>query len=205
MFQHRLVATGAALLGTFLLAACGEAPVAPDPDPSLTTHGPADGPVTLPFRAEASFTWDVPDADAGDCPELTADAVGDGEGRATHLGRFRVVEQDHPTINLCSLLEDPPAPPAPEDVSRRGTFEWIAADGSALRGSYEFVFLPPGVAGSSFTWTVDGGTRRFAGASGTFSAILEESGAVECVDPLCLEGATWTPVVVEGEVTLPRP
>ena len=58
--------------------------------------------------------------------------------------------------------------------------------------------------GAFFTMTVTDGTGRFEGAIGALEADLERSTFPFSDDPLFLEKATF-PVVLEGELILPRP
>jgi hypothetical protein len=194
-------------------------------DPTALSTGPAvmeatgaamavapgrdNGGVSVPITVRAAVAWTVPGASANDCPDLidpgTGElfkAAGQGTGRANHLGRVRVTRMDHPTMNLCPILEG--LPPAPEGVARTGEFELVAADGSTLAGRYEFLYVPPEL-GGFFTMTVLMGTGRFQGASGQLDFNWDESGEVMCSDPLCLEEATIDPVVFEGAIILPRP
>lgn len=209
--------TGVAAAAVALLAfqACDEAPYAPDGDLAASAYGRDGGTVTVPMELEATFTWVVPGATAADCPDLIDPSTGElftaegsGYGEATRLGRFEVAKLDHPTINLCSLLETPPEAPTLADVSRSGAFEFVAADGSVLFGSYEFLAVPPdGPVEPFFTFFVEGGTGRFVGAGGRLDAlpIPEVSGVPVSDDPLQLAGTIWEPAVFEGQLTLPRP
>lgn len=206
---RRTRAVVVAFLTGLTLLACSETPASPEL--SLDALGRDGGEVTVPMTVDATMTWVVPGASADDCPDLidpeTGElftAEGSGEGEADHLGRFEITELDHPTINVCSMLQDPPVPPEPSDVRRDGTFEFVAADGSALSGTYSFLFVPP-EQGGFFTLFVEGGTGRFVGASGELELVFEESGVTQSSDPLFLDEATLEPAVFEGEITIPRP
>lgn len=206
--DHLIPALPVALVG-LALAACDEALVTPDA--SLSALGRDDGSVTLPMEVDATMIWTVPGASAADCSDLIDPETGElfvaegfGEGEATHLGRFDIAELDHPTINMCSTLQEPPVPPEPADLRRDGTFEFVAADGSTISGTYSFLFLPP-EQGGFFTLFVEGGTKRFAGASGELAFVFEESGVTQPSDPLFLGEATLEPAVFVGEITIPRP
>lgn len=206
--QTTRAAVAACVAGLTLLA-CDDPPAGPEP--ALNTLGRDGGAVTVPMTVDATMMWVVPGASADDCPDLidpdTGElftAEGSGEGEATHLGRFEITELDHPTINVCSLLQEPPVPPEPSDLLRNGTFEFVAADGSAISGTYSFLVLPP-EQGGFFTISVEDGTRRFGGASGELEVDFDESGRSDCADPLCLGKATLDPAVFEGEITIPRP
>lgn len=191
------------------LMACNESPVSPEF--ALDALGRDGGAVTVPITVDATMAWVVPGASADDCPDLIDPETGElftaegfGEGEANHLGRFEITVLDHPTINLCSTVQDPPVPPEPSDVRRDGSFEFVAADGSALSGTYSFLLLPPDQ-GGFFTLFVTDGTRRLEGASGELNVNLDESGQPERSDPLSLGRATFDPAVFEGEITIPRP
>jgi hypothetical protein len=191
------------------LLACNETPASPEL--ALDALGRDGGTVTVPMTVDATMAWVVPGASADDCPDLIDPETGElftaegfGEGEANHLGRFEITELDHPTINLCSTVQEPPAPPEPSDVRRDGTFEFVAADGSTLSGTYSFLLMPP-EQGGFFTLFVTDGTRRFDGASGELNVDLDESGRSEPSDPLSLGKTTFAPAVFEGEVTIPRP
>jgi hypothetical protein len=176
---------------------------------TAAARGRDNGNVSVPITMRAALAWTVPGASADDCPDLVDPgtgelftAAGQGTGRANHLGRLRVTRMDHPTMNLCPILEG--LPPAPEGLARTGQIELVAADGSTLSGRYDFLFVPPEL-GGFFTMTVQMGTGRFQGASGQLDFNWDESGEVMCSDPLCLEEATIDPMVFEGAIILPRP
>lgn len=189
--------------------ACDGLPTLPEgSDRALSSSalGRDGGTVTVPMKVDASMMWTVPGATAADCPELIDPSTGElfiaegsGEGEATHLGRFEITELDHPTINVC-----PPGPPGPADLLRHGTFQFVAADGSTISGSYSFLFVPP-EDGGFFTLFVEDGTGRLDGASGELEFVFDESGMTQSQDPLFLTRATLDPAVFEGEVTIPRP
>lgn len=197
------------ILAGLMLLACNETPASPEL--SLNTLGRDGGAVTVPMTVDARMIWTVPGATAADCPDLIDPTTGElfvaegsGDGEATHLGRFEITELDHPTINVCSTLQDPPVPPDPADLRRDGTFEFVAADGSAINGSYAFLFLPP-EQGGFFTLFVEDGTQRLTGASGELEFVFEQSGVTQPSDPLFLDETTLDPGVFKGEITIPRP
>lgn len=201
----------AAVTAVVLLPACDDGTVAPDP--SLGVFGRDDGTVTVPMKIDGTMTWTVPGATPADCPDLIDPATGElfiaegaGQGEGTRMGRFEITKLDHPTINLCGIF--PPNPPLPtdDDTARSGEFEFVAADGSALIGTYTF-FLPPSGREDEafFTLVVEDGTGRFQGATGTLEVDLDRSGSAACVDPLCLVHAILEPAVFEGTLTLPKP
>ena len=191
-----------------LIAACADTPAEPVTDQLLAVPtydaGRDGGTVTVPMKIESRVVWTVPGATPADCPDLidpsTGElftAVGTTYGEATHLGHFTAATFDHPTINLCDS-------PTLDDVTRTGRFELVAADGSTLFGSYDFLFT--GVPGTDyFYYTVTGGTGRMEGATGTLTFLAEESGAAQLSDPLALGPVVIDPAIVEGELILPRP
>lgn len=214
--MHRLTAKAAvaAIVAGLTAPGCSEAPVT-TPDPSTMALGRDGGTVTVPMRMDATITWVVPGATAADCPDLVDPSTGEvftaegsGQGEATHLGRFEIAELDHPTVNHCSLLESPPALPAPSDVTRTGSFELVGGDGSTIFGSYEFFAPVPPSAEAFFTFSVEGGTGRLVGATGELEVLPGQSGEAGPADPedvLLLGEVNWDPVVAEGEITIPRP
>jgi hypothetical protein len=172
------------------------------------TPGPDDAGVGVPITLRLATRWSVPGASAAECPDLIDPGTGElftaagvGEGHANHMGRVQF-RGEHPTINLCSILDN--LPPAPEDVMRTGRMEIVAADGSTATGTYRFLLAPPEL-GGFMTLNVDGGTGRFRGASGQLDLNWEKSGGMDCgQDPLCLEEAKMH-TYFEGSLSLPRP
>lgn len=165
--------------------------------PALATaNGRADGTVTVPMEVRATLFWVVDQSGEALelCDPLPGLAVGSGAGEATHMGRFQVLLLDHCSIDLAV---------APPVIDGGGRFEWAAADGSTISGTCAFLFLPP-EQGGFFTILVEGGTGRFEGATGQLDFNAAQGGLVECVDPLCLNGATW-PTVLTGWISIPRP
>lgn len=176
--------------------ACGRDSFSPG-GTSASLAGPSgreDGMVTVPMAVRATLMWVVDQgAEAREtCDPRPGLAVGTGEGEATHLGRFRVARLDHCSIDLAVT---------PPVLDGSGEFEWVAADGSTIAGTYEFLFLPP-EQGGFFTMFVEDGTGRFEGATGRLD-FNPKSGPVECVDPLCLNGATWS-AAFSGWIAIPR-
>jgi hypothetical protein len=181
-------------------------------DPSHVTvagaPGRDDATVSVPITLRLATSWSVPGASAADCPDLidpqTGElftAMGVGEGEANHMGRV-LFKAEHPTINLCSILED--SPPAPEDLMRTGQLELVAADGSAVTGIYHFLLVPPEL-GGFMTLVVEDGTGRFQGASGQLELNWGRSGVLDCgADPLCLDDVSLD-TYFEGTLSLARP
>lgn len=176
-------------------AGCGDAPLALDPAagvvPAATRIGTQ---VVTPMSANVTVVWDVDQsADAlAACAPRPGLAAGSGSGHGTQLGSFRVVRMDHCSIDLTT---------APPTVDGDGEFEWQAADGSTIYGTYVFLLLPP-AAGGFATLTIEGGSGRFAGAEGVLD-VTEGLGNLSCGDPLCLTDATLT-AELEGSMSLPR-
>ena len=107
----------------------------------------ARGGTALPFRGSFTTVTDVPP------PSAHATA----EGTATHLGRF--------TGTLAAEVTS--------DTST-GTFSFTAANGDQLSGTFvgiEGVFIPPNTARITEVATIENGTGRFAGATGTFTMV----------------------------------
>jgi hypothetical protein len=101
----------------------------------------------LPFHGSFTAFIDVPP------PSAHATA----EGTATHLGRF--------TGTLTAEVNS--------DNTSTGTFSFTAANGDQLSGTFigEGVFIPPNTARITEVATIENGTGRFAGATGTFTMV----------------------------------
>lgn len=172
-------------------------PLASSVSGTAAARGRTHGPVTKPFKLDATLVWNV-DQSVGAlaaCPGTPGLAVGGGEGTGSHVGRFQFTKLDHCSVDL--------APPVGlEDISRQGEFELRSADGSTLFGTYVFLFLPP-EDGGFFNLNVEGGTRRFHGASGALG-FVSSPGFVTCDDPLCLVN-TMFEVTLGGTLIVPRP
>lgn len=206
--MRSFLAFAATLLAVGIASGCSEQPAEPTAQRAgaapMFDAGRDGGAVTVPMKLESRVVWTVPGASPAYCPDLidpnTGElftAVGTGYGEATHLGRFTYATFDHPTINLCDA-------PTLDDVTRTGWFELVAADGSTLVGSYDFLFT--GVPGTGYFYmTVMGGTGRMQGATGTLTFVEEASGAAQLSDPLGLGPVVIDPAVMEGELILPRP
>lgn len=107
----------------------------------------AQGGTDLPFRGSFTTVTDVPP------PSAHATA----EGTATNLGRF--------TGTLTADVNP--------DSTSTGTFNFTAANGDRLSGTFvgQGVFTPPNTARITEVATIENGTGRFAGATGTFTMI----------------------------------
>ena len=81
-------------------------------------------------------------------------------GNSNQLGAFTGTAEFYP--NFC---EDPP------NITYTGTFDWFAANGDEIYGTFEGYLCPtetPGVYDNHETAEVTGGTGRFANATGHF-------------------------------------
>ncbi len=113
-----------------------------------TAQTEARGGTELPFSGSFTTLTDVPPPSA----HATAD------GTATHLGRF--------TGTLTAEVTS--------ENSSTGTFNFTAANGDQLSGTFvgiEGVFIPPNTARITEVATIENGTGRFAGATGTFTMV----------------------------------
>ena len=144
----RLIVLGVCL---FAAACSGQALNSPT-SPTNASLGPAQtaarGGTALPFRGSFTTVIDVP-------PPSAHATV---EGTATHLGRFTgtVTAEVNP------------------DTTGTGTFTFTAANGDQLSGTFvgEGVFMPPNTATRlPNVATIENGTGRFAGATGTFTMV----------------------------------
>jgi hypothetical protein len=148
-------------------------------DPADVVGGP-DAAKEVPFkgRLEGKFTF-TPDPP----PSTFASVLLDATGHATHVGGFRL-EAPH-RVDLATV----PARGA-------GTCELIAANGDKLTGQLTGLGTPtetPDVFSIVETYTIKGGTGRFAGATGSFTA----ERTVNLAPPL------WTTGSFEGTISLP--
>ncbi len=138
-----------------LSAACSgqafDSPTSPTGATSSTTgQMQAKGGTQLPFRGSLTTFTDVPP------PNAHAFVTG---GTATHLGAF--------TGTLTAVVDLATS-------TATGTFEFVAANGDRLSGTFigvEGVFVAPGVARLTEVATIESGTGRFAGATGTFTLV----------------------------------
>ena len=136
-------------------AACSGQTLNSPTSPTNVSLGPAQtaarGGTALPFRGSFTTVTDVPP------PSAHATA----EGTATHLGRFTATFTAD--VNL--------------DNTSTGTFHFTAANGDELAGTFvgPGVFIPPETASITEVATIESGTGRFAGATGTFTMIRVET------------------------------
>lgn len=107
----------------------------------------------VPFKAVFTFATSVP-GDPSPCAQLRINVT--GGGTATHLGRFTTVQYQ------CTTFADPLS-------FTGGQYTFTAANGDTIFGTYTGRFVPIGTTGFfsiDATFTIDGGTGRFAGATG---------------------------------------
>ena len=165
------------VLGVCLFAAACSGTVLNSPtSPSNASGGPAQtaarGGTALPFRGSFTGFVDVPPPSAHET----------AEGTATHLGRF--------TGTLTAEV-------TPDNTST-GTFHFTAANGDQLSGTFvgtEGLFIPPNTARITEVATIENGTGRFAGATGTFTII-----DVHTID--FATGTATTEGTFEGQINL---
>jgi hypothetical protein len=144
----------AACSGPALDSATGPSPIAPSafeaPSPAATVAPAQTRALSgkeLPFRGSMTTVTDVPPPFA----HVSA------EGTATHFGQF--------TGTLTAAVNP--------DSTATGTFNFIAANGDQLSGTFvgQGVFIPPNTARLTEVATIENGTGRFAGATGTFRMV----------------------------------
>jgi len=114
-------------------------------------------PRQVPFHAVVEVATSVA-SNAAPCPQIRVDVVGTAIG--THLGRFTTV-QHH-----CTTADDLLA-------FTGGEYRFTAANGDQIYGTYHGRFVPVDAAGNLSIdghWTIEGGTGRFARATGGGSA-----------------------------------
>jgi hypothetical protein len=149
------------------------------------TPGPAGADQLGRFRAVFAGTG-VP-AEGGRCPALTV-AI-QGPGQASHLGRFTTAQ---------SHCVDPTA--ADPSAFTDGRYTFTAADGSTIAGRYNGRLVPTETTGTDGLvlldgrFTVEAGTGRFAGATG--------SGVADGLQNLTTGEAS---VVLDGTIAYPGP
>ena len=132
-------------------AACNSERLSSPTSPTSTGSGlaqtQAQGATELPFSGSFTIVIDVP----------PPSARGTAEGTATHLGRF--------TGTLAAEVTS--------ESTSTGTFTFTAANGDQLSGTFvgQGVFIPPNTARITEVATIENGTGRFAGATGTFTMV----------------------------------
>jgi hypothetical protein len=135
-------------------AACSDQALNSPTSPANASLGLAQtaarGGTDLPFRGSYSSVIEVP----------PPSAAGTVEGTATHLGRFTGTVTAEVTGN-----------------TGIGKFTFLAANGDQLSGTFvgEGVFMPPNTATRTERATIENGTGRFAGATGTFTMVTVDT------------------------------
>lgn len=115
------------------------------------------GAASTPFKGVFTYSSALA-ANPSPCPMVRVDSA--GRGQATYLGRFSI-SQSH-----CLNPQSPLA-------FTGGTLVATAANGDLLYGTYGGAFVPtgaPGVFTVVGSFTITGGTGRFARATGSGSA-----------------------------------
>ena len=111
----------------------------------------------MPFKGSLAgeFTFEPQGA-----PPTSADVTLKATGVGSHVGRFRLVAPHK--VNLATV-----------PAQGEGSFELIAANGDTLTGGLQglgTLTAPPDGFTIVETYTITGGTGRFAGATGRFTA-----------------------------------
>ena len=147
----RLIVLGVCLFA----AACSSQRLNSPTSPTSTGLGPAQTAAQrgteLPFHGSYTSVIEVP----------PPSARGTVDGTATHLGQF--------TGTLTAEVK--------ADSTATGTFTFTAANGDQLSGTFvgEGVFMPPNTATRTELATIENGTGRFAGATGTFTMVTVDT------------------------------
>jgi hypothetical protein len=137
-----------------LAAACSGQSLDSPTSPTGATVSPAQtetrGGTDLPFSGSYTSVIEVP----------PPSAAGTVEGTATQLGRFTGTVTAEVNGN-----------------SGTGRFTFVAANGDQLSGTFlgEGVFMPPNTATRTERATIENGTGRFAGATGTFTMVTVDT------------------------------
>jgi hypothetical protein len=118
----------------------------------LALAGPVTAGSQVPFEGSLSGTVTVTPTN----PPIASVLI-EATGNASHLGRF-ALEIPHEVNQAIRVGE--------------GTYEFTAANGDTLTADFTgtATLLAPGVLSTSETATITGGTGRFAGATGSFTA-----------------------------------
>ena len=142
----RSILVGLCLFATTCNSQSLNSPTSPTSTGLGVAQTAARGGTALPFRASFAATVDVP----------PPSARGTVAGTATHLGQF--------TGTFAAEVSDNTA---------TGTFTFTAANGDQLSGTFvgHGVFIPPNTAKITEVATIENGTGRFAGATGTFTMV----------------------------------
>jgi len=134
---------------TGLLLACLAAVFFSAPNPALASD-------VVPFNGTVSG-YVEPQVPVDECTVHTHVI---NFGNANQLGAFTGTAEFYP--NFCE----------PPNITYTGTFDWFAANGDEISGTFEGYLSPtetPGVYDNHETAEVTGGTGRFANATGSFT------------------------------------
>jgi hypothetical protein len=177
----RLMMQLCGLAATALLTGCHGDPLNPTADsiPGIRQAGPVAALKEVPFKGSFSGTSTVV---SGRCDVLTN--VISATGQITHLGRFTTA-QSH-------CIDPTGADPL---AFTEGEFTFTAANGGTIFGTYSGRLVPtatPGVFEVDGVFTIEGGTGRFANASGGGVA----SGETNLADP-----AGPVTVILDGRIS----
>ena len=151
-------------LAVLALAACspdaGRNPLTPSA-PNLAVGGRGDD-ATKAKRVHGTFeAQETNRLDPPTGPPAFVIVRLEATGTASHLGRYTAV------ANFTVI-----AAARPEDATAVGTVTLTAANGDVIRATDAGVSAPTGTVGVvdiTETWTITGGTGRFAGATGTLT------------------------------------
>jgi hypothetical protein len=121
--------------------------------------GASNGTKLVPFHAEIDYAT-APATTSAPCPTtmLRID-IAVTDGLVSHLGR--ITSRDY-----YACLN-------PVTLAFSGRYVYVAANGDTIDGGYAGRFVPtasPGVLAIDAHWFIDGGTGRFAGATGSGTA-----------------------------------
>jgi len=146
----RLIVLGVCLFAAACNGQALNSPTSPTHASSGAAQTAARGGTDLPFGGSYTSVIEVP-------PPSAVQTV---EGTATHLGRFSGRLTAEVTGNTAT-----------------GTFTFTAANGDQLSGTFvgEGVFMPPNTVTRTERATIENGTGRFAGATGTFTMVTVDT------------------------------
>jgi hypothetical protein len=125
----------------------------------ISASTPAAASETVPFNGTVSGYIETQEP----VDQCTVHAHVINFGNANQLGAFTGTAEFYP--NFC---EDPP------NITYTGAFDWFAANGDEISGTFEGYLSPtetPGVYDNHETADVIGGTGRFASATGHFEEL----------------------------------
>jgi hypothetical protein len=169
----RPILIGLCVLATACSSQTSNSPTSPAGARTDQTHPQAHDATSLPLLGAFTTVTDVPPPS----PRATV------QGTAAPLGRF--------TGTLAAEVNP--------DGTGNGTFTFTAANGDTLSGTFagQGVFIPPNTGRLTEVATIEHGTGRFTGASGTFTMMR-----IDTID-LATGKATGTGSF-EGRINLTR-